>query len=556
VTKYKLHIVFGLLLISLGLFISPSTLIDFLTAPPKGLLEKLLLGARLFKIGLVVLGLIVIILGRISIWRPNVPKDEGLSETPNESRSALLLVILLSACALRLYGLNQGLWYDEIKTYVDYARIPFGKIITTYDSENNHILYTLLAHASFCIFGESAWSLRLPAALFGVASIWALYLLVRKVGSQREALLSSALLTFSYHHIWFSQNARGYVGLLFWTILTSWLFLRGIQESQRYLWLLYALAAALGVYTHITMLFVVIGHFIIFAIMLFAWRKKIWPDRWAGFFFGFCIAALLTFLLYAFVLPQVFGTIGEESNVTTWKNPFWTILEFAKGMKVGFSGIIIAIGALIVTGTGLLSFARQRSAVIGLIFFPAFLGSVVVIAFGHPLWPRFFFFTIGFGVLIVVRGTTVLGRVITGLLKLSPKRSILIGSALCSGLIIASAISIPSVYAPKQDFKGALTFIEQNKELGDAVVTVGLTSFPYKDFYKTDWQEVKAIGDLSSIRFRAKRTWLLYTLPLHLKTEYPEIMTSINNDFKLVKQFHGTLNGGTIFVCVSELSRP
>ena len=67
--------------------------------------------------------------------------------------------------------------------------------------------------------------------LFGLASILALYLFGRQVTSASESLLAAALLTFSYHHVWFSQNARGYTGLLFWTLLSSWLLLRALRNG-------------------------------------------------------------------------------------------------------------------------------------------------------------------------------------------------------------------------------------------------------------------------------------------------------------------------------------
>src|SRR5688572_8834001 len=84
--------------------------------------------------------------------------------------------ILAAATALRLYELGTGLWLDEILTNVSYARMSFGQIVTTYDSQNQHFLFSLLAQAAFQLFGESPWALRLPAAIFGVASIWAMYL--------------------------------------------------------------------------------------------------------------------------------------------------------------------------------------------------------------------------------------------------------------------------------------------------------------------------------------------------------------------------------------------
>jgi len=503
----------------------------------------------------VILGLLVIVLSRLSIWKSEIQREKPLPDPHSKIIPAILAAILVCSFALRLYGLDYGLWYDEILTYVKYMKMPFGEIITTYDDQNQHFLYTLLAHTSFLIFGEGAWSIRLPAVIFGVGSIWALYFLGHQVSSKREALLAAAILTFSYHHIWFSQNARGYTGLLFWTILASWFFVRTLREVRPQLWLMYAVTAALGIYTHMTMIFVVIGHFIIYLIMIFSRDKESLPERWVGFFLGFCLAGFLTLQLYAFVLPQIFGGMlwqGAESTVQDWKNPVWTLLELAKGMKISYGGSIVAIAAFLVFGAGLLSFTRKNPLVIQLLIIPALVGTTVVIGMGHPLWPRFFFFTLGFSVLVVVRGIMLLGHVTSRLLNLAFIKSDHVGTALCIGLIVVSTMSIPYVYAPKQDYLGALVFVDENKELDDAIVTVGAATFPYKRCYKTEWEEAETLEALNSIRSRAKRTWLLYTIPLHLQSEYPEIMASIQRDFKVVKQFYGTLGDGIIYVCRAD----
>ena len=175
----------------------------------------------------------------------------------------LLLLLLLASTGLRLYRLDEGLWLDEILTYVRYARLPLGDIVRTFDSENQHFLYSILASLSFQIFGESGWALRLPAVLFGVASILALYLLGKEVAGSVEGLLAAALMAFSYHHLWFSQNARGYTGMLFWTLLSSWFMLRGLKNGRLADWLAYGASAALGTYTHLTMGFVIFGQLIV-----------------------------------------------------------------------------------------------------------------------------------------------------------------------------------------------------------------------------------------------------------------------------------------------------
>ncbi len=472
----------------------------------------------------------------------------------HRSRPFIVGAMLLTALALRLYGLNSGLWYDEILTSINYARMPFGQIITTYDSQNQHFLFSLLSRASTLIFGESAWALRLPAVIFGVASIWSLYLLGREVGSETEALLSAALLTFSYHHVWFSQNARGYTGLLFWAILSSRYFLRGLREGRLRLWLLYAAAAALGIYTHMTMIFVIIGQFVVYLIALVNRHREALPSGWQGLFFGFGGAGLFTLLLLAPALPQILygGSLGEVSTVSVWKHPLWTLLEIIRGIEIGFAGGVFAFGALAVFGAGMWNFARTKPAVIGLFLIPVILCAAVVIALGHHLWPRFFFFAFGFGVLIAVRGAVVLGRWLAKIGGM-PARAALLGIVAGVGLVFVSALSVPFAYGPKQDYAGALTFVQQERQPGDAVVTVGLATFPYQRLYQVDWTGVESLEALNDIRLRARRTWLLYTFPPELESVYPEVFASIRRDFQVIKEFPGTVGEGAIIVCRSDV---
>jgi len=486
---------------------------------------------------------------------------ESLSGTGSPSRSdpdrtwvmVVLTSLLVVAAALRLYRLDDGLWWDEIFMYVKFVKMPLAQLLTTYESENQHFLYILLARASIWIFGDSVWPLRFPAVLFGVGSIWALYLLGRQLSDAREALLSAALLTFSYHHIWFSQNARGYIGLLFWTILASWFFLRAMREARPKWWLLYAAAAALGVYTHLFMIFVVIGHFIIYVIGLKAQGRAAVPKRWVGFFVGFCLAGLFTVLLYAPILSQLLSYDPKtESHVAVWRSPLWTLSEFVRGMEIGFAGGIGAMVVLLMFGAGLLSYARTNRVLIGLMVIPALICAAVVTGVGHHFWPRYFIFTAGFAALIIVRGAMVLGGLLTGLLNLESKNSVLIGTTLCAGFIFVSALSVPSVYSPKQDYSAALLFVEANQEPGDVVVTAGLAYFPYQKLYRKDWESVQTLDTLNTARSNAKRTWLLYTLSPQLETDFPEIMDAIRRDFKVIKQFPGTLGGGTIYVCRSD----
>lgn len=461
---------------------------------------------------------------------------------------SLVLLLIISLLA-RLYQLDSGIWLDEMTTYLTYARLPYAQIATTFESENQHFLYSILAHASFSIFGESTWALRLPAVLFGVGSILGLYLFGRLVTQPLEALLACGLMAFSYHHLWFSQNARGYTGMLFWTLLSSWLLILALQKGKWIYWLGFAASAALGVYTHLTMIFVLAGQGMVFLLRLISRKNRSSSSFWRGFT-GFGISGLLIAILYAPVFNQMRQVIGgtQESVVTEWKSPIWTVLELIRGMQVGFSTSLLAALALGIFAIGLWSYWRSFPEVVGLLLIPPVLGAAITIAIGHHLWPRFFFFAIGFGSLVVMRGVSVLARWLSKRLRLTTVQASWLGLGLSLCLILVSAISMPFAYGPKQDFRSAMAFIETQAEPGDDVATAGIASYAYHDFYPTKWIEVESASDLQSIMAENKRTWLVITFPEVLRAVQPEIWQLAQTDYSLINEFPGSVNAGTIYV--------
>src|SRR5580658_718485 len=127
-------------------------------------------------------------------------REEGAgSWSPPQSRSLWPWVAALTILAtwLRVAGIDKGLWWDEIYFLVITVRHPLAEILTVFPGDTQHPLYSVLAWLSIHLFGEHPWSLRLPAILFGVASVPMLYLLGISVTSRIQALLAAALLTVS-----------------------------------------------------------------------------------------------------------------------------------------------------------------------------------------------------------------------------------------------------------------------------------------------------------------------------------------------------------------------
>ncbi len=554
------------------LFIPSVKIIRVFAIPGTSDINSLLAGMKLFKIGLIINGCVFFMLWYKSSISTNAyaPLYNKHSDTNSDinvrsrfKSSIALIFLLVFAAFLRLRGINSDLWYDEVMTLVEFVRLPFGQLLTSYVNQNNHILFSLLSNISVSMFGESPGVVRLPALLFGLAGIWALYNLARAITDEREAWLATIIIVLSYHHVWFSQNARGYTGLLFWMLLGTWFFIKGLQQNSHVTWIIYAAFMALGMFTHLTSAFVLIGHVIIYCFILLKrtnfLRNISSSDLWP--LISFALVGLFTFQLYSLVLPQVFNAFQDRVEVSqvrveVWTNPVWGLFEAMKGLNISFGTILGGIIALLIFGAGITSYARTNQIVIWLLLIPVFIGTITLIIVHLHFYPRFFFFMLGIGVLVLVRGTTETARLFLSIL---PKQF----SAHCStkklGTLFAGIIIVVSFFTlannyryPKQDYSGAVAYIKENCEDSDFVVSVGMAMYPFEKYYAPQWDTVETLDTLNEIRSHNKKIWLVYTFQDHMKSLYPEIMSSINQDFTVVKEFPGTLSGGSVYVCLAD----
>ncbi|MCC6407407.1 MAG: glycosyltransferase family 39 protein, partial [Planctomycetes bacterium] len=433
-----------------------------------------------------------------------------------------------------------------------YARRPLGQVLTTFDSQNQHLLYSVLARISCVTFGDGAFALRLPAALFGVASLWALWRFARRVAPASEALVATALLAVSFHHVWFSQNARGYTGLLCFALLGSNTFVELLtRRSARELRPVVAYGAwmALAIAVHVTALFVVAAHGLIWLATLVASRSRATgPNRWAPAW-GFVLTASFALLAYALVLPQFPATMLAKSMpgaATEWKNPLWLVTETLAGLARGLPGGWFAlIGGVAVFALGVWSYARQGLTVLALFFLPIVVTVVAIVGMHHNLWPRFFFSSAGFLVLVVLRGISRGGELVARR-PLGPRFAAIVGVLVCA----ASAATLPRAYGPKQDFEGALAFVRSNAAPDDGVATIEMTDLPYREFLDAGWESVKSLDELVALEGRHPRTWIVYCTPTFLAARQPEAWRRLQDEYSEAKVFPGTVGGSEVVVRV------
>jgi mannosyltransferase len=530
-----------------------NTAIERALARPQG---SLLWGTTLFRVLLAIHGLVLLGVGWWSARKLSIPRVQSAGTGRRTEWKPWIVLLLLTtvALALRLWHLGSCLWFDEVITLLDFVRPPLRTIVTSFDSQNQHMLFSVLAHLSIRVFGDHGWALRLPSVLFGVASLWALFLLGRRVIGTTEALLACTLMTVSYHHIWFSQNARGYMGLLLFATLATWLWLEALSRPGFRWWMLYAIASFLGFWIHLTMVFVLAAHGLVYLIDVlrrartgFSDRALIWKPlaAWA-------LCASLTLQFYSLALPQFLRSAVQEGVATrsVWTNPLWWIQEALRGLQVGWSGALVVVCGGVLAAAGWASICRRNwRAALGMVA-PGVLGGATMLALSHPLWPRFFLFSLGFALLIVVRGAMVLPEIVLKPLKTSEAVVRSLGLAFTGLMIVASILTLPRYYAiPKQDFTGARDFVEHHRSPTEPVIAVGLAGPAYSRYFAPTWLSAETRPEFDTLRSQHSAFWLVYTIPDQIKSLDPLFWREIQEDFKVVQVFPGSLGGGNVFVC-------
>lgn len=472
-------------------------------------------------------------------------------------QSRVALVAAVAALALRLPGhLGSGLWFDEIRTLVEVGRAPLAAVVTDFASDNHHPLYSLCAWLSLHALGESAWALRLPAVLFGALSVGAFHLYAARVVRRGEALFATALLATSYHHVWFSQNARGYTMLLFFTLAATLAFDRLVEVGDRRAVAPYAGALALAIYTHLSAVFLVLGHLAALA----ARRRAIADSTAAAAPWRLPLAAValgcgLAGLLYAPMARDVYEffafptgaassatATGEAVARSVWSSPAWALGAAAASLGLGAAGgVLLALAAALVV-RGAIDFARRQLWRILAWAVPGTALAVVLVALGRNLWPRFFFFLAGFGLLVFVRGLERLGA---RLLPAGGRAATIAALA----LLVAWTALLPRAYAlPKQDFEGARDFLERTRRPGEAVATTGVAMLPYSAYYETDYVEVESVAALDALAAASAGVYVVSTLPEYLNSRNPELAAAIATRGREIARFRGGVGDGDVVV--------
>lgn len=134
-----------------------------------------------------------------------------------------LIAITIVAAGLRCWRIGEwSLWIDEAHTWRDATMPLFGERGFLAEDRALYSLTFFLLRGLFALgLPETEGAMRLPFALLGIATVPLLGVAGRKLVGASASVLAAALLAVDPWHVYWSQNARGYVVVVLAAVLVA-----------------------------------------------------------------------------------------------------------------------------------------------------------------------------------------------------------------------------------------------------------------------------------------------------------------------------------------------
>jgi hypothetical protein len=227
------------------------------------------------------------------------------------------LIVLVLITVLGIFFRYAFLWkpmgHDETYTFMAFASRGLRFVISDYHLPNNHVFHTILVNLAYQLFGDSPAVIRLPAFLAGVMLIPTTYLVARLFYSTIIALVSASIVASLPVLVDYSTIARGYTFLALFTLIL--ISLAAFIKDHKNLvgWFLFAIIAAIGLYTLPTMVYPV--GMVITWLLLSGLIKDISIDYGRSFFLHLLCFSIVILLFAAVLYSPIIINSGIQSLI-------------------------------------------------------------------------------------------------------------------------------------------------------------------------------------------------------------------------------------------------
>jgi 4-amino-4-deoxy-L-arabinose transferase-like glycosyltransferase len=278
-----------------------------------------------------------------------------LGNTAERDRRRAVFVLaaaIIGGAILRLVRLgSQSFWLDEAFS-VMLARAPWQSFVYQLRTAeaNSGFYYVLLR--MWAPLGDGDAHVRLLSAIFGILTIPLAAAVARRLFDDRAALVAAVVMALDPFDIWASQEARGYGLVILLVTCSTWAFAHAVDAGRDHhpdggapraagrrigWWVLYVIASALAVYTHLYASFVLLAQWLSLAV-----RPRTVPWR-ALLASGVALAVLL-------IPMAMFLLNGPHGNIDWIRGAYGHFLDVWNSVRqvLGRGGAIAACGYLVV----------------------------------------------------------------------------------------------------------------------------------------------------------------------------------------------------------------
>ena len=398
-----------------------------------------------------------------------------------ESLYAGLIVML--ALALRLFQLGkESLWIDEGFSLRDATYLEVLKGIRP-------VYYLVLRGWLDLGGGANEALLRLPSVIFGVAGVWVLYLLGRRLLGAQVALLASAFMAISVLQINHSQEVRMYSLTVLLTLLASYSLVLYLERGKARYAVSYGLTAILSLLTFPLTVFVFMAHGLFLLLYLKAYKPKTYLVLGSE---ALVAAAWMPWMLnsahatesYGQGLtatldkPNVMGVIGFLGRFFLWK---W---HEPKGMLaagiIGFSLMVTLIAIL-----GLRGFRRADTGLTFTALWLAipFAGLIIMSYALTNMWMLHY---------LIAASPALYLLAAKGIVSLK-NRYLIVGATSVIVLLTLGRLGMYYVKTERPEWRQAVNYIQSHEQPGDAMgIYYGACQYVFGYYYhgRSPWSPV------------------------------------------------------------------
>lgn len=137
----------------------------------------------------------------------------------------MIYLILFFGLIIRLISLNQSLWLDEATTAL-VSQMPLVDFFTKFMPADFHPpLYYLTISLWSTVFDYGEIALRIPSVIFGILTIYIVYLIAKQT-KLKWPIIPALFLATSGLHVYYSQEARMYAMATFLVSYLVYLYLK------------------------------------------------------------------------------------------------------------------------------------------------------------------------------------------------------------------------------------------------------------------------------------------------------------------------------------------